>query len=198
MPRLAARLSDEAPGIRMIIRPADYRSLGGRLDSGDADLALSATPTKLDPRHRHKSLYKEPFVALYDRSQLNSAGDLDIATYVETPHLFRSLSGDLRGQVDAALAAIGKERSVAMALSSFSAAPFLLRTQASLINIPAVAAYFFAKEFDLELSRLPIDVDSFPVSIIWHARSGEDPFHQWFRKLVSETCFELAVEAGVR
>ncbi len=198
LPKLSARLAQDAPGVRMIIRPADYRTLVERLDSGDADLALSANPKTLDKRHRFRSLYDEPFMALYDRTQLGTDGDLNITTYVETPHLFRSLSGDLRGQIDDALAVIGKERSVAIALSNFSAAPFLLKAQPSLINMPAVAAYFFAAEFDLELSELPIGVDPFPVSTIWHARSDEDPFHQWFRNLVAETCLELSATARQR
>ena len=195
LPKLSARLAHEAPGVRMIIRPADYRTLIDRLDSGDADIALSATPRSLDKRHRFQGLYDEPFAALYDRTQLGTSGDLDITTYVETPHLFRSLSGDFRGQIDDALAAMGKERNVAIALSNFSAAPFLLKAQRSLINMPEVAAYFFAEEYDLELSELPISVPPFPVSTIWHARSDEDPFHQWFRGLVAETCHELFAQA---
>lgn len=197
LPKLSERLAREAPGVRMIIRPADYRTLVERLDSGDADLALSATPNTLDKRHRSRHLYNEAFAVLYHSEQLGVRGNLDAARYVETPHLFRSLSGDFTGQIDDALRAVGKERTVAIALSNFSASPFLLKAQPCLINMPAVAAYYFAKAFNLELSELPVGVEPFPVSTIWHARSDEDPFHRWFRTLVAESCLELASDAGL-
>jgi|TARA_R110002072_G_scaffold19100_28_gene71187 LysR family transcriptional activator of mexEF-oprN operon len=197
LPRLAEQLAHQAPGVRMIVRPADYRTLVDRLDEGDADLALSATPNALDKRHRHQLLYNEPFVALYCPKQLGVSGDLDMATFVGTPHLFRSLSGDFHGQIDDALAEIGKSRRVLMALANFSASPFLLKSRSCLINIPAVAAHYFARAFELEASALPIPIDTFPVSIIWHARSDQDPFHAWFRELVAATCIELAHETGM-
>lgn len=197
LPRLAQQLAQQSPGIRMIVRPADYRALIDRLDEGDADLALSATPNALDKRHRHKQLYEEPFAALYCPKQLGISGDLDLATYVETPHLFRSLSGDFHGQIDDALAQVGETRRVSMALSNFSASPFLLKSSPCLINMPAVASRYFAEAFDLETSALPIHSEAFPVSIIWHARSDQDPFHVWFRELVAATCIDLALETGL-
>jgi DNA-binding transcriptional LysR family regulator len=63
--------------------------------------------------------------------------------------------------------------------------------------MPAVAAHYFAAAFDLETSKLPIRIETFPVSIIWHARSDEDPFHVWFRDLVATTCVDLAHGSGL-
>ncbi|MFZ5963006.1 LysR family transcriptional regulator [Thalassococcus sp. BH17M4-6] len=197
LPRLMERLQKEAPGVRMIVRAADYRTLPARLDEGDADLALSATPNALDKRHCHRHLYEEPFAALYCPKQLGVTGDLNLQTFVAIPHLFRSLSGDFHGQIDDALAKIGETRRVSMALSNFSASPFLLKSSPCLINMPAVAARYFAEAFELEASALPIRIETFPVSIIWHARSDEDPFHVWFRELVAATCLDLSVETGL-
>lgn len=197
LPRLMKQLADQAPGVRMIVRPADYRTLMDRLDGGDADLALSATPNALDKRHCYQTLYNEPFAALYCPKQLSVAGTLDLATFVETPHLFRSLGGDFHGQIDDALAKIGKSRQVSMALANFSASPFLLKSSSCLINMPAVAAHYFAKAFELQVSAMPFPIEAFPVSIIWHARSDQDPFHAWFRNLVATTCIKLAVDTGL-
>lgn len=197
LPRLYDRLAEEAPGIRMIVRPADYRTLLDRLNTGDADLALSATPPSLDKRHRARHLYDEPFAVLYCSKQLAQRGDLNLDTYVRTPHLFRSLSGDFRGQIDDALATIGETRKVGVALSNFSVCPFMLKTRPSLINMPAVAAYYFANAFDLEISTLPIGADKFSVSTIWHSRSNDDAFHRWFRDIVAEACLELVADSGI-
>jgi DNA-binding transcriptional LysR family regulator len=38
----------------------------------------------------------------------------------------------------------------------------------------------------LAVSPLPIAVEGFDVSMLWHARTGSDPAHRWFRQLVRE------------
>ena len=197
LPRLAERLAAEAPGVRMIVRPADYRSLGDRLDTGDADLAVSATPETLDKRHRHRILYREPFAALYCPQRLGVSDQIDLETFSKTPHLFRSLTGDFHGQIDEALLEVGKRREVLMALANFSASPFLLKSRPSLINMPAVAAHYFAQAFGLGTSPLPLEHEPFPVSIIWHSRADQDPFHNWFREMVAEIVVALAEGAGI-
>lgn len=58
-------LAVEAPRLQVVIRPSDFRTLLGRLDNGDADVALSATPTEgIESRHRTKHLYDGTFAAL--------------------------------------------------------------------------------------------------------------------------------------
>src|SRR5690242_16263186 len=71
VPLLLERLEQEAPGVRLVVRPADFRSLLGRLDDGDADVALSATPTAdVERRHRIRPLDRERFAVLYDANRL--------------------------------------------------------------------------------------------------------------------------------
>ena len=98
LPRLAEWLATEALGLRMKARPADYRSPADRLDSGDADVALSATPETLEKRHRHRTLYREPFADLHCPRQLRISGQIDLETFSDNPHLFRSLKDDFHGQ----------------------------------------------------------------------------------------------------
>ena len=49
----------------------------------------------------------------------------------------------------------------------------------------------------LVASPLPVEHDPFPVSIIWHSRADEDPFHKWFRDMVGEIVVALAEGAGI-
>ncbi len=62
VPRLLERLETEAPGIRLVVRPSDFHTLLGRLDAGDADVGLSATPMSgIERRHRIRPLYRDGF-----------------------------------------------------------------------------------------------------------------------------------------
>ena len=186
VPRLLDRLADQAPGLRMIVRPSDFRTLLDRVDGGDADLALSAAPTGgIDRRFRTLHLYDETFAVLYDRAALGRTGALDLDAWTNTPHALLTNSGDLHGAVDDALAAIGRERRILLGLSHFPTMPFVLRGRACLANMPEVAAHCFAQAFDLEVCSPPIAIPAFPVSLTWHLRTDADPLHGWFRELVA-------------
>lgn len=163
----------------MIVRPSDFRALLGRLDDGDADVALSATPTSgIERRHRVERLHEDSFSVLYDRAQLGRSRTLDIVTDCETPHVLLSILGDLMCAMDEALAEMGYERRVAVAISHFPTAPFVLLARPCLINMPAARAMHYARAFDLELSPLP-----FPRR---HSmRTETDRFHRSFRKTSS-------------
>lgn len=109
VPRLLERLEREAPLVRLVVRPSDFRTLLGRLDGGDADLALSATPTSgIERRHRIRPLHRDGFAVLYDAGQLGRTGALDLDAYLDVPHLLLSITGDLHGLIDERLTEMGR------------------------------------------------------------------------------------------
>jgi DNA-binding transcriptional LysR family regulator len=187
VPRLLERLEAEAPGVRLVVRPSDFRTLLGRLDSGDADLALSATPTSgVERRHRIRPLHRDGFSVLYDARRLGRTGALDLETYLDVPHLLLSITGDLHGLMDERLAEMGRSRRIVAALSHFPTMPFVLKLRWALVNMPSTAARYYAQTYDLELSSPPLPSPDFEVSLAWHIRTDADPAHIWFRDLVAE------------
>lgn len=192
IPRLLERLEIEAPGVRLVVRPSDFRTLLGRLDDGDAELALSATPTSgIERRHRTRSLHREDFSVLYDAQQLERTGTLDLDTYLDVPHLLLSITGDLHGLMDERLADMGRSRRVVAAISHFPTMPFILKRRRALVNMPSVAARYYALTYGLEISAPPLPSPDFEVSLVWHARTDADPAHIWFRDLVATIVEEL-------
>ena len=198
VPRLIGRLAIEAPNVRLVVRPSDFRTLLDRLDAGDADVALSATPTRgLERRHRVEALYDETFAVLYDPARLGKTGPLDLATYLATPHALLSIDGNLRGAIDDRLARLGHSRRVIVAVSHFPTMPFILRRHEMLANVPATAARHFARAYGLEVGPPPFDAGRFGVSLIWHVRTDTDPAHAWFRTTVAEEIRGLLHQSGV-
>ena len=193
VPLLLERLEKEAPGVRLAIRPSDFRNLLRRLDDGDADLALSATPTSgVERRHRLRALHRDGFSVVYDAKQIGRTGPLDLDAYLAIPHLLLSTSGDLRGLMDERLAEMGRSRQVFAAVSHFPAVPFILKRRRALANLPSIAARYYAEAYGLELSPPPLESPDFEVSLAWHARTDGDPAHIWFRALIGELVSELA------
>ena len=195
LPRLLRRLLADAPGVTLVVRPSDFRTLLARLDDGDADLALSATPTDgIEARHRVEALHRETFSVLHDPGQVSVDGVLDIDTFLLHPHVLLTNKGDLHGPVDAMLAARGRARDIAVAIAHFPTAPFVLKSTPSFISMPSLAAHHFASTYGLSLSRPPLDLPDFEVSLAWHVRSDHDPAHRWFRALAAKVLRQLREE----
>ena len=196
MPRLMERLDREAPGIRLVLRPSDFRTLLARIDEGDADVALSATPTSgIERRHRVRALHRDHFVVLFDPIQIGASAPLDLETYLDVPHLLLSIVGDLRGQMDEELESLGRQRRVVAAFSHFPTMPFVLKKRRCLMNMPSVAAHFFAGFYGLSLCETPVISPEFEVSLIWHARTDTDAALLWFRDLVADVLAEIERES---
>ncbi len=192
VPELIERLRRLAPNVRLVVRPSDFRTLTERLDVGDADLALSATPTSgLERRHIVQTLHRESFSILFDPGQVGQAGPVDLETFVRLPHILLSIAGDLRGPIDDALAQLGRARRVLATVAHFPTMPFILRKTPCLANVPTTAARSYAAAYNLSLSALPLRSPTFDVSLIWHVRTALDPAHAWFRDLVVDAVAAL-------
>lgn len=195
LPRLMARLRVCAPRVTLVVRPSNFRIVPSMLDTGDAAVALTATPSRVDRRHRRDVLYNESFMALYDPQQLGSRR-LTLTRYLAVPHLIASASGKLRGPIDDRLSELGRSRRLEAAVAQFSTLPFLLRSAPVLANVPAVAARQYAKEFRLTAHPLPFKSPRFEVSLLWHARHDADPAMRWFRDCVRDVVAEVHASAG--
>lgn len=187
VPRLLERLAEEAPGVRLSVRPSDFRALADRLDRGDAELMLSALPERgLEARHRTRILHDETFAVLHHAKRLGRTGPLDLAVYLATPHAMVSIDGVPRSGLDDQLAALGHARRVAVTVAHFPTLPHILRRRALLANVPATAARLMAAEHGLEVHPPPFDPGTFSLGLAWHARTDADPAQAWFRALVEE------------
>lgn len=185
VPALLADLAKHAPQVRLIVRPSDFRSVLGSLDTGDAELALTAMPDRIDSWHRCRVLHQESFRYLYDRQQLGRKGPLTLRQYVSTPHLLLSPRGEAFGPIDDALAKQGLKREVLVSVAHFPLMPFLLRKTPSLVHMPARAARFYAKEYGLECCELPVPSACFEVGLLWHAKNDADPALMWLVEAVA-------------
>jgi LysR family transcriptional regulator, mexEF-oprN operon transcriptional activator len=191
VPALLEALRSAAPGVRLVIQPSDFRHALASLDSSDADLALTAMPDRLESWHRHEILHRETFVCLFDPKQLPVRGKLSLNRYLTTPHLLLSPRGEMHGPIDEHLGKQGLQRTVLMSVAHFPLMPFVLRRTPCLVNMPAIAARFYAKEFGMRLSPLPIESSSFEVGLLWHARNDGDAALTWFRGMVARLVAQL-------
>ena len=198
VPRLLDRLAREAPHARLVVRPSDFRTLLGRLDDADAELALSATPTSgLERRHHVRPLHTETFSVLHDPDTLPLPTPIDLDTWLSTPQVMVSIDGSLDSGIDRHLDERDLDRRVVAAVAHFPTLPFVLRRRAVLANVPSTAAGLFAAEYDLVSSPLPLNGPAFDLALVHHARTDTDPAQVWFRRLVEEEVAGLSLPEPV-
>jgi LysR family transcriptional regulator, mexEF-oprN operon transcriptional activator len=196
IPMALQRIRTEAPDVKLAIRPSDIGNALDAIDSGDVDLALTAMPENLEAWHCVRVLHREHTVCLHDPKQVKIGRKITLKQYLALPHLLLSPKGEAHTPIDDRLHALGRRRQIMMAVGQLPLMPFLLRATPSLVNMPATAARFYAREFGLQLRELPIDSPSFDVVLLWHARSDSDPALRWFANLIEALVGNLREAEG--
>ncbi len=183
LPALMMRLRQDAPGLRLVVRPTDRETVGAALESGALDLVIAGFPAL--PTERSRVLRRESLVALFDPQACGCAAPLSIDDYVRLPHFLMSQHGDLTGAVDTALGAIGEAREVILAIPNFLVLPYILPGLAAIAAVPESVARHCHAVAELAVSPLPVHIAAYDVTMIWHASQEPDPGHRWLRELIS-------------
>lgn len=100
-------------------------------------------------------------------------------------HALVSHSGtQFTGVTDIALAAIGRQRRVTLAVNSFLVLPQILNASDLMAVVPERLA-----NLAVGLTRMapPLAIAGFSNTLVWHERSHRDPGHRWLRALLLDT-----------
>jgi DNA-binding transcriptional LysR family regulator len=184
-PRLTARLSAEAPSVRLVLH-AQSEGDGGALVEGRLDaLVLPRGPTT--PGCIWTRLFSDEFVCLVRRDHPSVGTDLSLAQYCALGHVFVSPALESAGVADRALARRGLRRRVVVVVPSFLVAPVVASESDLVATVPSRIAELFVGRLPVRAVPVPLSLPAVTVSIAWHERMRRDPAHSWFRRvLVSE------------
>jgi DNA-binding transcriptional LysR family regulator len=193
LPRLARRITEEAPGIRVDLVPYVQADAAADLESGVLDAAVA-----VGRRHgrgagfRRAELYDDNFDCLVRKGHPIVKHRLTLGRFVECGHVVASPSGRRGGLVDRALKRQGLARRVHVIVSNFAAAPFVVAQTDLITTIPRGVARPFAEMLDLRVFPPPVAIEGGPWFLIWHQRSERDPAEDWLRARI------LEIGAGLR
>lgn len=185
LPQLQARLDACAPRVR-IVSVALGPDVGEDLASGRLDLAL--VPRRLSSAGTvWRPLLRDHFVVLVRRDHPRVGATLDLDGYCAERHVLVSPEprvGD--SQVDQALRALGRTRSVGLSLTSFLAAPILVASSDLLTTSLSRLAEPLARGLGLRVLPVPLSLDEVTVSLAWHERFRQDEGHRWLRDQIAD------------
>lgn len=192
MPRLAGRIAQAAPSVRLQMLDLPSSEIAGQLSEGKMDLAVGP-PFPVPDWIAQKKLHDSYIVSVARKAHpvLLAHGikpGRRIAPYVfcEIPQVLMSMDGSFRGTMDDALLEHGLTRKIAMTVPHFQAVALCVAESEMLGNLPVHFARRAAKFLDLELYMPPFDPPILGGSVFWHKRVDQDPANRWLRSQVEQ------------
>lgn len=193
LPHLLPRLRAQAPELLLITHNTRGLLPREELEKGTCDLAIAGFFANLPDTFKQQRLLSEDFVVLAAQDNPRLAGGLDLDAFLACEHLLTTLTGDLNGLVDRALEARGLKRRIAAGLSSFIAPTRLIRGSTLLLTcLRSVAEEAVARDAELRLHALPLELPRVEVMQIWHERTDADRLRRWLRQQIQQVAAQIA------
>lgn len=185
LPRLAARLAVEAPGIELVARPVEQRSVYEMLDAGSLDMAIDFCSMP-PPWAQAERFFEDRFVCVVAADSTFADRRIALEDYLAAPHVMVSIGHPAPSSVDTALADRGLRRRVAITVPSFLLVPHIVMRSGMIATLPLGVAEMLAETLPISLIDPPLPIAPIPADLIWHRKHARDPAHLWLRSLMTD------------
>lgn len=181
VPRLLRRLEVEAPRLRLVVVPVQFRTVAAALAAG-LDAAVTVAD-ELPNTILRRELYRGEFVCLFDPRH-GGGRRITKAEYFARWHVVVSYNADLRGVVEDAT---GKARKVRCSLSGFAQVGAVIDDTALMATVPnLVADQLRVMRPHLATAPLPFTLPGSPLELLWPASTDDDPACRFVREIIAE------------
>jgi len=181
LPPLLRALDEEAPQMRLVVVPVQFRTIGDALATRRVDAAVTVADD-LPTTVRRLTLFNGGFVCIFDPRRARIKKPLTERAYFEHHHVIVSYNGDLRGIVEDMMR---KTRQVRCSVSSFSNLGAILEGTSLIATVPFLVADQIRKTRPaLRVLPVPFDLGTNPMELLWPAVSDDDDACKFLRALV--------------
>jgi DNA-binding transcriptional LysR family regulator len=187
VPELMARLAEAAPRASVKFHIWRARSEFDRLADGKLDLAITLLDD-VPPDLHVRRMGEDRAVCVMRSAHPLATAPMSLDGYLSWPHVKISDGGDEDSFIERCLAASGRKRDVRLVVPYFGSALSLVSRSDCLVTMPRYMAESLADSYPITWRSPPFDVPAFHYGVLWHARSHNDPAHQWFRNQVFAVC----------
>lgn len=181
LPPLLRAFEKQAPRMRLVVVPVQFRTVGEALASGGVDLAVTVAD-ELPADIRRRVLFVGAHVCLFDPRYARLPKKLTVERYLAHEHVIVSYNGDLRGIVEDLL---GMSRRVRISVPSFHGLEGLVDGTALLATVPAMfARQAKASRPNLRTTALPFVLGKAPMEMLWRTAVDDDGAIRFVRDAV--------------
>ena len=194
-PGLIARVSAEAPGVRLrFVQKLDKDS--APLRDGTVDLEIGVVSNTTAPEVRAQALFRDRFIGVVRLGHALSQGEITPSRYAAGRHILVSRRGLDKGPIDEALRPIRLEREIVTIVGGFSTAVALARGSDLIATVPE--RHTGNLRAGMHSFPLPVPAPEITVSLLWHPRLDGDTAHRWLRGCVRDACAEQLTDSSIR
>jgi DNA-binding transcriptional LysR family regulator len=184
-PELIRRVRAEAPNIRLrFIRKLDKSSQG--LRDGTTDLETGVVDDAIGPEVRSRALFADRFIGAVRSDHPIARSTVTSSDYASWPHVATWRLGLGTGAIDEHLQDIGLARTTVTSVDGFAAALALARGSDLIATVPE--RHTSGLRGGMHSFTIPLPLQDFTISLLWHPRLDSDPAHRWLRELVRAAC----------
>lgn len=152
LPPILRVLAQEAPKMRLLVVPVQFRNVGEALASGRVDVAVTVAD-EVPAGTLRELLFVGDFTCLFDPREAHVGRPLTLERYLAHEHVLVSYNGDFRGVVEDFL---GIQRRVRCSVGSFQSVADVVDGTPLLATIPTmVARGIVAHRPHLAMAKLP-------------------------------------------
>lgn len=181
LPPLLRVLEQEAPRMRVISIPVQFRTVAAALSAGSVEAAITVAD-ELPAGVRRQRLFMGGFVCLFDPRHARVKERLRKDDYFAHDHVIVSYNGDLRGVVEDVLQ---KPRRVRCSVSSFANLGALIDGTALLATVPSIVArQIQAVRPHLDTRPLPFKLQGSFSELLWPATVDDDQASRFLREKI--------------
>jgi DNA-binding transcriptional LysR family regulator len=181
LPRLAARFRREAPGVRIRMIDSARGAINRLLQEDAVDLVLEAPQTPPDLGVSSALSFVSTFVIAAAKGHPKLAGVAPLDLFCAIPQALRSITGDMSGVIDEALAQLDVQRTVVLAVPHFHGVALAAAQSDLIAALPAKFANAVAEDLGLALYQTPMPSPASEIRMFWHSRHDKNLAHQWIR-----------------
>lgn len=179
LPTLLRTLERQAPRMRLIVLPVQFRNLNDALVSQRVDLAISVADD-LPAGTQRQALFTGGFVCLYDPRHVRIGRKLTREAYFAADHIIVSYNGDMRGIVEDML---GQSRRARCSVPSFRSVGAAIDNSALLATVPSsVAREIRRLRPHLRTTTLPFSLQGTAIELIWRSAVDDDDACRFLRE----------------
>ena len=181
LPPLLRILARDAPGMRVVVVPVQFRTVVAAFAAG-LDAAATVAD-ELPASLRRAPLLQSGFVCVHDPRHAPFR-TLTERTYFAHEHVIVSYNADLRGVVEDTLR---KQRKIRCSVPTFASLGALIEGTALLAMVPSIVARELVRlRPRLAIKRLPFEPYTGTIELLWPAASDDDEPGRWLRARVTE------------
>ena len=200
IPPLLTKVAATAPGIIISVETISSSAtlVIEMLEQNLLDLAISSS-VESSPRIKLERLYhKERYLCVYNRQRGGSTKPITLKEFVSRPQIRVSTHEEFESSLDTMLAKRRLKRRIMLKTPHSLSVPFIVSQTCLIANLPKQMALFSARLLGLTASILPVEPESYEITMLWHSSYDQDSGHQWLRKIVQAAAAEMQDTQGIR